>query len=163
MQVKSRGISLIELLLSLAIIAILLVMATRFYESTRSSQQVNDATNVLQHLMAASDKWFSVYKSYQKTDNGDISLPQLITLGWLPKNFVFANANPWGGSINITPEDSTHVKFMLAHVPAKDCLNMQELLQQQLNLAGTCDTEGNYSAIYSSAGNTSNNGSTINK
>ncbi len=157
MRKKIRGISLLELLLSLALIAILLVMVTRFYESTQGSQRTNDAVEILQHLVAASDKWFALYKSYQKTGNGDIGLVKLTGLGWIPQNFMLANANPWGGAINVEPEDSSHVKFTLAEVPAKDCLNLQELMQKELGLVGTCDSENNYSAIYSSAGDSNNN------
>lgn len=151
MQKKINGISLLELLLSLALIAILLVAATRFYESTRASEQTTEAVNILQHLTAASDKWFVLYKSYQKTDNGDISLQKLIELGWLPKNFVLADVNPWGGSINVAPQDSTDVTLTLSAIPDKDCTNLKELMQQQLNLVGNC-SGGNYTATYSSAG-----------
>ncbi len=51
----SYGYSLIELMLVLAIIAVLLVLATRYYSTASSTQKVNAAADMLQVVINASE------------------------------------------------------------------------------------------------------------
>ena len=50
---KQRGISLLEVLLSLSVIAIILVMATRYYRSAQQSQQVSNAVSMISGIVTA--------------------------------------------------------------------------------------------------------------
>lgn len=142
------GISLLELMLSLAIISILLVTATRYYVTTRSAQQINDALQIIQNMTTAADNWYWTYKSYNDPDH-TISLSELVKMGLLPDRFLLTNSNPWGGSLNITPKDTNHVSIQLKGVPSADCLNLKGILEPQNKLIGTCSTaDGTFTLIY---------------
>ena len=54
---KEKGIGLLELMLSLAIIAVLLIMATRYYQSTRRSSQLNQIVQTTNAYIAAIETW----------------------------------------------------------------------------------------------------------
>lgn len=50
---QNKGFSLLELLLSIAIISLIILMATRYFTTVRSSQQVTAATQFVQGVRAA--------------------------------------------------------------------------------------------------------------
>jgi len=54
---KQKGIGLLELMLALGIIALLLVMATRYYNQTRRAEMVNDASRVAAFTLAGAKNW----------------------------------------------------------------------------------------------------------
>jgi len=54
---KQIGIGLLELMLSLAIISVLLVMATRYYMSTSLNSRINQTLNSVLGLPAAAECW----------------------------------------------------------------------------------------------------------
>ena len=57
---REQGIGLLELMLSLAVIAILLVMATRFFGVTHRAQAVNHATKEVTVVLAGMQHWRGV-------------------------------------------------------------------------------------------------------
>lgn len=59
MKKNNKGIGLLELMLALAIIAILLVMATRYYMSASLNSRINQAGDALTSLPAAGECWAS--------------------------------------------------------------------------------------------------------
>lgn len=122
---KQFGISLLEVMLSLSIIAIILVMATRYFAITMQSEKTNEAVKILQTVVKASDDWYYTYKTYQKSaNNPDISIAALINLGMVPKNYVETTANPWGGAIEISPRDANHVSIQLTEISSPACQNL---------------------------------------
>ena len=117
---KTQGISLLELLLSLTIIAILLVMATRYYTSVRSEQQVNDAFVMVKQILGAGDNWYDTYKNY---DNPPISIPALQNLGLLPSDL---KNNPWGQSIDINQPPAVNYFSLSTVIPSQgECENLR--------------------------------------
>lgn len=85
-----RGIGLLELMLALAIIAVLLIMATRYYQSTSQAQKVNQAASDIQAILAATAN----YRAGNPT--GAFTIASL--KGFLPQSWGDASkANPWGG------------------------------------------------------------------
>lgn len=54
---KLKGIGLLELMLALAIIAVLLVMATRYYMSASLNSRINQTGDALTSLPAAGECW----------------------------------------------------------------------------------------------------------
>ena len=56
---KQIGIGLLELMLSLAIIAVLLVMATRYYMSASMNSRINQTVSAILGLPAAAECWSS--------------------------------------------------------------------------------------------------------
>jgi Tfp pilus assembly protein PilE len=130
-QKSTFGIGLLELMLALAIIAILLVMATRYFETTRGAQQINQALQMLQTTMTASDNWYTTYKSYRDTPKGDVDITKLADLGLVPKDFTTDTINPWGGKISVTPKDNDHVNIELTAVPAGDCKYLVDIMTKR--------------------------------
>ncbi|QLH43969.1 MAG: type II secretion system protein [Coxiellaceae bacterium] len=146
-----RGISLLELMLSLAIIAVLVVTAGRYYTSARSARQVNDAVSMLTTVMTALDNYFWTYKTFKgaTSSSQDVSMTVLANQGLVPSDFTNATANPWGGNITVTSNNATEAKITMSNISESDCTNLKEIMQQR-GLSGSCDSSGNYSAIYSS-------------
>ncbi len=98
MRLKSqRGIGLLELMLSLAIIAILLVMATRYFASARQGQQVASAVSLLQAIMAATNNYAIANGNSASSLTG---LSQLIKGNYLPAGM--SNTGPWGGQVTVS-------------------------------------------------------------
>lgn len=54
---KQRGIGLLELMLGMTIIAIMIILATRYYQSAKRSQLVNQAVQDINSLRAAAVTW----------------------------------------------------------------------------------------------------------
>lgn len=136
-KVKNLGISLLELLLSLTIIAILLVMATRYYALTRSEQQVNEAITMINQAIGATDNWYWTFGTYTPTW-GDIKVKELIDMGLLPKDF--ANS-PWGTPLSIEKVDGNTAKITIENILNADCLNLQAILCDKENIQATCVTD----------------------
>lgn len=124
------GIGLLELMLSLSIIAVLLIMATRYYGTTRTSQQVATATENIQALYSADQ----IYKLDHQGNHGTIS--QLIASKLLPANFE-SFANPWG-----TIESKTAGTATFENVPSTACTNIKDkiinTIQEFTNEKITC-------------------------
>jgi len=63
---KQNGIGLLELMLALGVIALLLVMATRYYNQTRRAEMVNDASRVAAFTLAGAKNWKGGRASYDE-------------------------------------------------------------------------------------------------
>lgn len=102
MKKMQRGIGLLELMLSLAIIAILLIMATRYYQSASNNQNINQAVDMVNAVKSA-------VKNYMNSNLNSTAYPtvtQLEAAGYLPDNYASsATANPWNGSICVSKAD----------------------------------------------------------
>lgn len=139
---------MLEVLLSLTIIFIILLMATRFYETAESSEKTNTAIRMLNSLTTAADDWFATYKTYQSTGGITLTKQALIDMGDLPQEFAGNNpANPWDGQVNITAKDSAHVTVELTKVPHADCLNLKGVMQKRMTV-DDCPAAGGFKATY---------------
>lgn len=97
-----KGIGLLELMLALAIISILIIMATRYYQTASRSQKVAEAVTQVNAIIAAVGKW--KIGKIESDYVGGLSIQQLVDQGLLPNEFKDgAHVNPWGGHIIITP------------------------------------------------------------
>lgn len=105
---RSKGISLLEVLLSISIIAIILVMATRYYFVASNNDKVNTTVSQLGGVIAASHSW----KGAQPTYTG-VSVAELGSTNQLTNFPGFNNSGDaatlktmWGQNITIA-EDTT--------------------------------------------------------
>ncbi len=129
-----QGIGLLELMLSLAIIALLLVMATRYYSSAHGSQQLNAAVEAYHAIYAAAE-------TYEANDPaGSPVLSDLVSTNLLPQ--VFGNsgklANPWGGTITLTVSAASggaaqSIFISMTAVPGTQCNALIASLAQTLS------------------------------
>lgn len=65
---RQRGISLLEVLLSISVIALILVMATRFFYVASNNNKVNVAISQVAGLVAAMHSWKGANLNYQGID-----------------------------------------------------------------------------------------------
>lgn len=144
-----RGVSLIELMLALAIIAIILVIATRYFARANLSQQVNNATDQVMGVRAAANSYLS-----DKAGSGasaTLSMGNLVTAGYLPESYKGASAtagagvNPWNGDISVTLAKGQYA-IVVTGIPAAACPLLKEKLSGNTNtglnesVTGTCST-----------------------
>lgn len=95
---KQAGIGLLELMLSLAIIAVLLVMATRYYESALLGERANTEVGILQAMRGAAAQYSAGQPTY---DN--VTFSNLAKSGLIPKALESSiKVGPWGGNLDVT-------------------------------------------------------------
>lgn len=127
---KNLGISLLELMLSLAIISIILIMATRYYSVTQTARQVQVVTESIQALYSADQQYYA-----DKGKHGKIS--NLVDYKLLPDGFV-TFANPWGK----IDGEATAGKITFLNIPDGVCLNIRGKIIsaiKELDEKITCD------------------------
>lgn len=102
---KQVGISLLEVMLSLSIIAIILVMATRYFFVASNNQNINKVRGQVGLVVAALQEYRNHHANYT-----GVSMDKLITDGFVPQNSDVSGSagsymlnNPWNNSITVTP------------------------------------------------------------
>jgi type II secretory pathway pseudopilin PulG len=163
---KQKGIGLLELMLSLAIIAILLIMATRYYQSASNSQAMSSAVDMVNAVKSG-------VKNYLSANTNSTTFPDVATLvqdGYLPQSYSNpSSANPWSGEICIgaaitsqgatpascsgtTTSVSSSYSVVLTGVPDTICTQLANRLQGTINTSvgeyvSKCDS-GSVSVTY---------------
>lgn len=107
---NNKGIGLLELLLSLVIISVLLVVATRFFKPTNLSQRSNEAIDMIQAIATAEQRWLMTNNEAP----GDV-LKTFVERGFLPDSFLNAK-NPWGGDMKVTWNEADKEKHLGPYV-----------------------------------------------
>lgn len=117
-QLKQTGISLLEVLLSLAIIAIILVMAMQYFTTASNNQKLNMVRTFIGADMAAI-QGFGVNNNGFTTDGATaVTWPDLVAGGYLSKDtksLACANDDtstcqqktPWGDNVNLNIDGTT--------------------------------------------------------
>ena len=134
---KQRGIGLLELMLSLAIIAILLVMATRYYIITSRSQQVNQTAGLVGVLQGGIANWKAGKATYTPTNAPALSGAVLESMGLVPgPNWDGSKVvNRWGNEVTITGTGATATIIM--DLPNWACTSVAD----KLGAGATCATK----------------------
>lgn len=116
---RTKGIGLLELMLSLAIIAVLLIMATRYFQGARSNQQINQAIQAFQDVYAACSQ-------AQLQDPGsDCKIPTLVSAGYLSAGYQAASSattnpmNPFGGDLTASITSGA-LSVVMTDVPTRN-------------------------------------------
>lgn len=127
---KNNGIGLLELMLSLTIIAILLVSATKYYAGARNSQQVNDGAQMVIAVYTAGQNWLRSHDDL----SGVTGINIFVNDGSVPKDFMLASANPWGGSIDafVSPQSKTSLEIDLHQIPEEACYNLGQKIKAKI-------------------------------
>ena len=133
---RQQGIGLLELMLSLAIIAILLIMATRYYQSARTGQQVNDGISLVTAIVAGSESWVLGQSNFT-----NLSITELKRQGLIPKEIADdgTSATPWHTKLDVGVDPTDPGKFQISfeNIPSSACVNLQTKLQNQMNTTGS--------------------------
>ncbi|QLH41695.1 MAG: type II secretion system protein [Coxiellaceae bacterium] len=121
------GIGLLELMFSLAIIAVLLILASRYYQTARTGQQVNEAANMINNVYTAANDWIQNHDSFQPTESCEPEnnmICDFVGNGTVPADFSGATSNPWGGNIAAIGSGATQLKVTMSNVPVTACQNL---------------------------------------
>jgi type II secretory pathway pseudopilin PulG len=131
------GVGLLELLLSLAIIAIILIMTTRYYTVSSASQKVNAAVEMVNQVKVAMDKTLATVPA----GSVPTELPTIVLLvqqGLLPASYVStlegdkssSRTNPWNESISIGAVSAATYQIVLVTPTSDTC----SLVAKQINI-----------------------------
>ncbi len=117
---RQRGIGLLELMLSLTVLAVMAMVAIMYFQPAFRNQKVTAANAMLAKIYTASSEYV---KSNQY--NGTLSMNVLIKNEYLP---TYYSHNPWGGNVDISLENTNQLVIKLMDIPKADC----ELLSKRL-------------------------------
>lgn len=145
---KTRGISLLECLLAITLIATITLMAVRYYIITLRNTHVSQAISQVNRLTSASYEWLRLQN--QSDFSGEDTGEAITTQTLLQAELIQPNTDtidPWGGAITISPgiTDPSYVAITLTNIPQKDCYNLTQQLQY-INHSQTTNTCGNEAA-----------------
>jgi type II secretory pathway pseudopilin PulG len=145
------GVTLLEVMLVLAIAAMIIVMSVRYYQSASSSQQANSVIEQLQSITAAADGLAQASGSY---DAASISTATLTPL--LP-NGTYAFTTPWGTDITIGTPSASSYSVSIADAPSGVCPYIVSKLSTNNHYSGissnTCGTTGPTTISYTYVAN----------
>lgn len=122
-----QGFSLLELLLSLGIIALIILMATRYFTTARNAQLTTSAVQQIQGIRSATSNMLAqglTLTSSGAANTGNISLQAICTAGLLPSTYCDpknALITPWttagDNTVNYvaTPTSTTTDLFKLVY------------------------------------------------
>ena len=118
----SDGLTLLETLFSLAIIAVIvMIVANYYYSQNKLYMETSKAATQIQQLANLSYEWQA---AQSQSDFSGISLSALKTAGLLTDSF--AQTNPWNGAIDVEAStDSRYVAIILYRVPDNACINLR--------------------------------------
>ncbi|SRR5579883_141231 len=136
---RMAGVTLLEIMLVLAIAAMIIVMSIRYYQSASLGQKVNSAIDTITGIAAASE-------NYLNANGGYTGMTMSGLQPFLPAGSKIAS--PWGGAITLTgtPSASSFV-ISMPSVPGEGCAQMTSLLQSNRKVViSGCATTGSSGA-----------------
>lgn len=157
-----KGIGLLELMLSLAIIAVLLIMATRYYASASASQKIQASIDQVNAIRSAVQ---NATAGATSATLGSLTLGSLVAAGYLPLSFMDAATvsaaaslstaiSPYGTAVSMTA-GSTSLNISLVAPNNETCTAIANKVNAtSQSQAATCSS-GTLSVNYSIAGGTS--------
>ena len=117
-RISMLGVTLLEIMLVLAVAAMIIIMSVRYYQSATVSQQSNSVLQQVQAISAAADTYAPGNGGYTGLSNANlpISSPNVLNL-------------PWGGSATVTGQTGTTYQIGLPGVPANVCTSLTASLR----------------------------------
>lgn len=140
---KQRGIGLLELMLSLAIIAAIILMATRYFTQASEASKVTQSTEIIATLINASYKWVEGQPNFS-----DISIQKLVDDKILPPDWA-NKKDPWGKLLTLKPHgNNNQIRIIMDGAPLSACNSINDIMINQGVLAANCMDRGGYTAVY---------------
>lgn len=114
------GISLLEVMLSLSVIAIILIMATRYFFVASNNNKVNTTISQVGALIAAAHSYKGAAATYKLTPQ--LSIDALKAAGQLDNFPGYDDQRKqlltlWGGIISIAPDESAGEARITVNMP----------------------------------------------
>lgn len=111
--VKTAGVTLLEVMLVLAIAAMIIVMSVRYYQSTNAANQANTVVQQITSIVSAADSLAQGSGSYAVANVSTATLTPL-----LPTNGMTA---PWGTAITIGGVAASSYTITIPGAPRDVC------------------------------------------
>ncbi|OGT47141.1 MAG: hypothetical protein A3E83_05135 [Gammaproteobacteria bacterium RIFCSPHIGHO2_12_FULL_41_20] len=108
------GVTLLEIMLVLAIAAMIIIMSIRYYQSASASEAANSTMSQIQAITAAADN------ISMGTTGGYINATSVNIQNVLPGGSA-SLSTPWGGVVTISGQTATSYTVSIASVPANVC------------------------------------------
>ena len=127
------GVTLLEIMLVLAIAAMVIVMSIRYYSQASSNQRITSYADMLTGIMSAGQSWVQGGNTYSSISNANVQV-------YMPGNTI--PVSPWGSTITVTGSANTIVVTLSAAPSATDCTKLTTLLQpnKSISLNSSCTT-----------------------
>lgn len=129
---RMAGVTLLEVMLVLAVAAMIIVMSIRYYQSATTNQQVNGALSLLQAVQANMDALAQGTGSYS-----DVSITDMQSL--MPNRSFRL---PWGEDISVVAQGPTGYRVTIPNMPVAVCLQVNARLaaNEKWSPPSTCGT-----------------------
>lgn len=138
------GVTLLEIMLVLAIAAMIIVMSVRYYQSASASQQANTVLQMIQGITSAADGMAQSAGSYVSVTAANIT-------PLMPNNSL---ATPWGVPVALSAPSATGYTVTFASIPAAVCIKVSSTLaanpkyNNALTTTAACGTSGATTLTY---------------
>jgi len=143
-----RGVTLLEIMLVLAIAAMVIVMSVRYYQSASANQQANGILQMIQGVTAAADGLAQGTGSYSVANVSTTTIQPL-----MPNNSM---TTPWGGEITVSNAAPSTYDVSITAMPGQVCALLSARLAgnpKYTSIApGTCPTSGSTTFSYTYTG-----------
>lgn len=122
------GVTLLEIMLVLAIAAMIVVMSIKYYQTATTQEQVNTIMDEIQAIAVAADSMESGTGSYSGVGTGS-GFTSLLPV----KNLI----TPWGGSFTITGAGATYT-MSLGNTPHGTCASINTRISTNNHYTASC-------------------------
>ena len=125
-MIRQRGISLLEVLLSISIISVIIVGGLRLYHVVVEHNQQRQVLRQLKALLQAKDSWLL---SHRDADVADLTMQQLFDYMGVPAS---QRATPWGGQYQLLSysPDKQRWTLQISALPIGSCRQLLRAWQQ---------------------------------
>lgn len=125
------GVTLLEIMLVLAIAAMVIVMSIRYYQSASTNQKINAAVNTVVAIVAAGENYLSANGGFTGISPSQVA--PYLPGGSMPKS-------PWGGAITMGASSSTSYTFDIPNTTAGTCIQINNLLKGNTKISASGTT-----------------------
>ncbi|HTM63933.1 MAG TPA: type 4 pilus major pilin [Gammaproteobacteria bacterium] len=132
---KMVGVTLLEVMLVLAVAAMIIVMSVRYYQTATYNQQTNTALQTIQAITAAADSLAQGSGTYDSVTQANIA-------NLMPSNMVSGgNINsPWGGTITVGAGSGQTYSVTFTNTPQNICTALSSRLQPNSKFTSVTST-----------------------
>jgi type II secretory pathway pseudopilin PulG len=141
------GVTLLEVMLVLAIAAMIIVMSVRYYQSASSSQQANAILQQIQGVVAGANSLAQAKGSYSGANINNSTLLPLLPGGAL--------TTPWGDPITVAGATATSFTIDIGSVPSGVCplLTSKLSVDNHFSTTAACNATASTAVTYTYTSN----------
>jgi type II secretory pathway pseudopilin PulG len=125
---KMLGVTLLEVMLVLAIIAMIIVLSIRYYQGASTTQQATSAVGIAQAVVAAANNIGGASGNYSTVDT--TSVTSLLSAGGV--------SMPWGGTVGVVGTAAGVLTMTFPSTPVAVCTIVKGQFSGNTKFAVTC-------------------------